>query len=77
MTHWAIEVLHKDLVASGTGIELHGSLAGSGFEYRVSDGTVEVTVESVVEMLSELVGPEVREIVARAATDRDEADGDG
>jgi len=65
LTHWAIQALHKDLMSSGTGVDLHGSLVGAGFEYKVSDGTVEVTVESVVEVLSELVGPELRAIVDR------------
>ncbi len=76
LTHWALQVLHKDLVTSGTSVDLHASLAGAGFEYTVSDGTVEVTVESVVEILSELVGPEVREMVAGAVTGANEADPD-
>lgn len=77
LTHWAIEVLRKDLTASGTGVDLHGSLAGAGFEYKASEGTVEVTVESVVEILSEMVGSEVREIVAGALTEANAADSDG
>ena len=47
-------------------IDLQGTLAQAGFEYSASDATVEVTVDSVVEVLSELVGPTVREILDAA-----------
>jgi len=73
LTHWAIHVLHQDLVGSGTHVDLRGDLAGAGFEYTVSLGTVEVTVESVAETLAGLVGPELRDMVVRAAADGDQA----
>lgn len=69
LTQWAIETLHKDPKLSGLGIDLRGTLKADGFEYTVVNGTVEVTPESVVERLSEIVGPELKELVARAATD--------
>jgi len=47
-------------------IDLQGTLSQAGFEYSASDATVEVTVDSVVEVLSELVGPTVREILDAA-----------
>ena len=34
------------------------------FEYRIVDGTVEVTAASVVHVLMEMVGPELRRLVA-------------
>jgi len=71
LTHWAIQALHKDLEGTGTNVDLHGKLAGAGFEYRVSGGTVEVTVDSVVEILSQMVSPELRALVARAAANGD------
>lgn len=69
LVQWAIETLRKDLSAGGMGIDLQGTLKADGFEYRVIDGTVEVTLDSVVEVLSGIVGPELRQIVARAAAD--------
>jgi vacuolar-type H+-ATPase subunit H len=69
LTQWAIETLHKDPKVSGHGVDLRGTLKADGFEYAVVDGTVEVTPESVVEVLSDIVGPALKEIVARAAAE--------
>ncbi|MBN1488292.1 MAG: hypothetical protein JXA69_00115 [Phycisphaerae bacterium] len=69
LTQWAIDTMHKDREASGMVVDLHGGLAADGFEYKVIDGTVEVTLASVVEVLSGIVGPELRQMVARVATD--------
>ncbi|MHC4440986.1 MAG: hypothetical protein ACYTBZ_06175 [Planctomycetota bacterium] len=69
LAQWAIDVLHRDVTDSETNVDLHGTLSGAGFEYKVSEGTVEITVESVVEFLSGLLGHEVRKIVAAAVTD--------
>jgi len=71
LTHWAIQTLRVDLEGSDTRVDLHGTLNEAGFEYKVSGGTVEVTVDSVVETLSEMVGPELRALVAKAATNDD------
>ena len=71
LTHWAIKALHKDLKGSDTSVDLHGTLTEAGFEYKVSGGTVEVTVDSVVEILSEMVTPELRALVAQAAANVD------
>ena len=48
-------------------IDLRGTLAEAGFAYEIAGGTVEVTVDSVVEVLSEMVGTELRKRVAAAA----------
>jgi len=47
-------------------IDLKGMLAEAGFEYRVTGATVEVTVDSVVDTLSDLVGVRVRELLDEA-----------
>ena len=47
-------------------IDLRGTLAEAGFAYEIAGGTVEVTVDSVVEVLSEMVGSELRKRVAAA-----------
>lgn len=67
LTEWALKNFHDKAAKAKAHIDLHGSLAGAGFEYSVTDGTVEVTVDSVAETLAELVGPELRKMVAGAA----------
>ncbi len=65
LVDWAIDELRKK--ALGRAVDLQAALAGAGFEYRVNGGTVEVTPESVVEVLNGLIGPELRRIVAEVA----------
>ena len=67
LTHWVIEEFHSGLEKSSRLVDLHGTLRENGFEYTIKDGTVEITVASVVEILSELVGPQVRQHVSAAA----------
>ena len=67
LAHWAIEQFHQKVNAQGWSIDLHGSLADAGFEYKVGEGTVEVTGASVVALLTELVGPELRRMIAESA----------
>ncbi len=49
-----------------TRIDLRGTLATAGFEYNLSGATVEVTPESVVELLSEFISPRLRELTQAA-----------
>jgi hypothetical protein len=49
------------------GVTLSGALTEAGFEYDVGGGTVEVSVDSVVEKLMELVRPGLREVVEEVA----------
>ncbi len=48
-----------------SGLRIAGALRDAGFAYRVRGGTVEVSVESTVEKLMELVRPRLREILDR------------
>lgn len=61
---WAISTFHKPGEKRQLSVELHSTLAGAGFEYKVSGGTIEVTPESVVDVLSRIVTPELRELIA-------------
>lgn len=63
LADWAVNTLHKSRDEIKTLVDLHGTLKGAGFEYQAIEGTIEVTVDSVVELLSNLVGPEVRKLV--------------
>jgi len=62
LTDWAIDELHKAAQDHSTSIDLKDTLAQAGFEYKVAGGTVDVTVDSVVDTLAELIGPAFREL---------------
>lgn len=67
VTDWALKYL-SDETAERTHahLDLKGTLKAHGFEYRVSESTVEVTVESIVEVLKEQMAPGLREVLDRA-----------
>jgi V/A-type H+-transporting ATPase subunit E len=67
---WALSELGKEAVAElRPSLDLRGKLRQVGFEYSVeNEGTVEVTLDSVVETLSQLVTPALREILEKATT---------
>ena len=67
LVQWAIAHVGSDnLGGEHITIDLMGTLNQAGFEYTVAGATVEVTVDSVVEVLTDLVGPAVREILETA-----------
>lgn len=65
---WATGELRSSLNGSGVNVDLVGTLREGGFEYRISDGTVDVTVESVVEAMGRIVQPRLRDMM-RASLD--------
>lgn len=67
LADWAIEEISRKAAEAGMSVDLKGTLSSAGFEYTISDATVEVTPESVVETLSELVSPRLREVIETAA----------
>ncbi|MBL7140303.1 MAG: hypothetical protein ISS74_05270 [Planctomycetes bacterium] len=67
LTDWCRQELQPKAEAGGVAIDLQGALAEAGFEYQVEGANVEVTRASVVETLSDLVSPRLREMVERAA----------
>ena len=66
LADWAIGELHKAVKSSNTQLDLKGTLNQAGFEYRIDGATVEITVDSVVGILSELVGPRLTELLDQA-----------
>ncbi|MFO7894091.1 MAG: hypothetical protein R6U63_10165 [Longimicrobiales bacterium] len=67
---WWSRELATAVAGAGAGVPaLSGSLSEAGFEYDVGGGTVEVSVESVVEKLMELVRPGLRGVVEEVAKD--------
>jgi len=73
---WAVGILRRDLKNVKTAVEIEGTLSEAGFEYTAAGGTVEVTVDSVTETLSELVAPMVREMIVQAMGDGRQSGGD-
>jgi len=63
---WAIKEFQSQADEAGISLDLKGTLSTAGFEYKVSGATVEVTLDSVVERLNELVSPQLREMVDAA-----------
>ncbi len=70
---WALQEIGEERVEKvRPAIDLKGTLADAGFEYTHGGSTVEVTRESVVETLMDLVGPHLREVLQKAATEGQE-----
>jgi vacuolar-type H+-ATPase subunit H len=65
LAQWALARLRQPELG-GLSIDLKGTLAQDGFEYRAEGAGIEVTVDSVVEALGDLVNPALREMLARA-----------
>lgn len=63
LADWAIGELRQAAQAHTTSLNLKDTLTEAGFEYQVSGATVDVTVDSVVETLVDLVGPQLRKIL--------------
>jgi vacuolar-type H+-ATPase subunit E/Vma4 len=72
LTDWAVKEIGDDDKARHVGIDLKGTLKQAGFEYTVAGATVEVTVDSVVEVLSELVGPNIRALFDQGLATEDQ-----
>jgi V/A-type H+-transporting ATPase subunit E len=65
LVDWALgEIGRKE--GKHVGIDLKGTLKQSGFEYTCAGATVEVTLDSVVEMLTDMVSPKLRETLDQA-----------
>ena len=68
---WALKELGKEVVEQyRPSLNLQGNLKQAGFEYEVSGATVEVTRDSVVESLSELITPALREVLTKAVENK-------
>lgn len=64
LADWAIATFHHGQGDQKLSVELHGALATAGFEYKLSGGTVEVTPDSIVQVLSQIVTPQLHELIA-------------
>ena len=70
LVDWALAHIGQDTPGpEHITIDLKGTLAQAGFEYNATGATVEVTTDSVVEVLASLVGPALRDILDKAAAE--------
>lgn len=63
---WAIGKLRVDTKDDTGGFDFQDNLRQAGFEFSLHGATVEITQESVVETLMQLVSPSLREIIKQA-----------
>ena len=63
LADWMIAMLRAPCKENKLSFELHGALSTAGFEYKHSGGTVEVTPESVVQSLSQIITPSLQELI--------------
>jgi hypothetical protein len=64
LADWAIASFHQGGDKPALSVELHGALTTAGFEYKLASGTVELTPESAVQVLSQIVTPQLEELIA-------------
>ena len=62
----ALRELTRALKSQEIQIEVKASLDKAGFEYKIDGSTVEVSVESVTQLLSEMIDPEMQQIMTKA-----------
>jgi V/A-type H+-transporting ATPase subunit E len=65
---WALEQL-KDEGEGHPHVDVKGTLRSAGFEYNSADGKVELTPESVAEVLGRMLRPGLREVLDKVKVD--------
>lgn len=63
---WAMTHIGNEAAGEHIAIDLKGTLKQVGFEYNATGATIEVTLESVVEVLGDMVSPKLAETLNRA-----------
>ena len=63
---WAIGKLRLDTKNDAGGFDFQDNLRQAGFEFSLHGATIEITQESVVETLMQLVSPSLREVIRQA-----------
>jgi V/A-type H+-transporting ATPase subunit E len=71
LKEWAFKEVGQEVVEQvRPSLDLKGRLKKAGFEYRVDGGTVEVTQDSVVETLCDILTPALRELIDNAVAEQ-------
>lgn len=66
LVDWAMNELRKSAGGTGMVIDLKDGLRQAGFEFSFQGATIEITRDSVVETLMQLVSPGLREVLKQA-----------
>jgi len=72
LADWAVHEIVRKAEEAGTTVDLRGTLSGAGFEYSVAGATIEVTPESIVEVLADMVSPNLKDVVNSADFGQDQ-----
>jgi V/A-type H+-transporting ATPase subunit E len=64
LAQWGMAKLSDSTAKDGVSLELRGGLLSAGLEYRIDRGTVEITPEAVVSVLSEFISAELAPLVS-------------
>ena len=67
LTQWALKEIGQATVDGYRGcLDMKSTLAAAGFEYTVGGATVEVTPDSVTDVLAEMLSPSLRDLLTQA-----------
>ena len=65
LTELVLNRLKESEKSDDVSLNFHTVLQKAGFEYKLSGATVEVTQDSIVQLLTELVSPRLRELLSQ------------
>ncbi len=65
LADWAIKFIQKH-IRSGVHLDMKETLHQAGFEYSLGDSTVEITADSIVSVLMDMVGPSLKDVLTTA-----------
>ncbi len=68
LADWAITKLRATAIDDTAGIDVQDTLRQTGFEFSLHGATIEITSDSVVDTLMQLVGPSLREVLSRTGS---------
>jgi V/A-type H+/Na+-transporting ATPase subunit E len=71
---WLMQELGRSVEGHETYIDVRGILSEAGFEYRVSGGKVDMTLNAVADVLRAMVRPRLWEVLASVAAEHDAAE---
>jgi len=64
---WALGKLRLDMADDTSGFDFRDTLREAGFEFSLHGATIEVTRESVLDTLMQMVSPSLREVIRQAS----------
>ena len=70
LAEWALKEIGQATIEGHRGnLDMKSTLSSAGFEYTVGGATVEVTPDSVTDVLAEMLSPSLRELLTQAIAD--------